>query len=160
MADKEIKRPERFDTKELEFPSTTFVRDIDNRVFQSIVLQCLAKIDGVCVAEGRLIENLLPRNSTESIRGVVAEQDSKNHSVGIKVEVRVRYGVVLPRKADEIQSRVAEEITKLTGLHVSYVHVVFKGLMGDETAKGSSPDTVARAGVAMASASEEYSDEF
>ena len=34
------------DTKEFELPETVFIRDIENKVFQSIVLQCLAQIDG------------------------------------------------------------------------------------------------------------------
>ena len=29
------------DTKELELPETVFIRDIESKVFQSIVLQCL-----------------------------------------------------------------------------------------------------------------------
>ena len=35
------------DTKEFEIPETLFIRDIEDKVFQSIVLQCLAQIDGI-----------------------------------------------------------------------------------------------------------------
>lgn len=114
---------------ELEYPETVFVRDIENRVFQTIVLEVLSKVDGIGLLEGNLFDSLLGRNPSESVKGIYAEQDDKSHSVGIKVEVNIKYGVSIPEKAEEIQAKIAEETTKLTGLHVSYVHVVFKGIV-------------------------------
>lgn len=117
------------DTKEFELPETVFVRDIENRVFQAIVLQCLAKIKDIGLVEGNLIDNIFGRSRVEGVKGIYAEQDSKSHSVKIRVEVNVAYGVTLPAKADEIQEKLSEEITRLTGLHVACVHVVFKNLI-------------------------------
>ncbi len=77
------------DTRELELPETTFIRDIENRVFQTIVLQCLAKIEGISLLEGKLLESFFSRDNVEGISGIHAEQDSKNHSVSVKVEVNV-----------------------------------------------------------------------
>ena len=73
--------PQRVDPKELDLPETVYVRDIENRVFQGIVLQCLAKINGVSLLEGNLIDNILGRGSLEGIKGIHAEQDEKNHSI-------------------------------------------------------------------------------
>lgn len=142
------------DTKEFELPETTFVRDIDNRVFVSIVLQCLANIEGVGLVEGSLFNHLFGRSATEGAKGIYAEQDQKNHSVNIRVEVNICYGIVIPDKAEEIQSRIAEEITKLTGLHVASVHVVFKNVISPEEMKKSNeePQTIA--------SREAYSHEF
>lgn len=123
------------DTKEFEFPETTFVRDIDNRVFQGIVLQVLSEIDGISLVEGNFIDNLLGRKGQENIKGIQAEQDMQNHTISIKVEVNVCYGVSIPSKAEEIQSHIAEEITKLTGLHVASVHVVFKNVIPENAEK-------------------------
>ncbi|MBT3394413.1 MAG: Asp23/Gls24 family envelope stress response protein [Waddliaceae bacterium] len=117
------------DTKELDFPDTVFVRDIENRVFQTIVLQCLAKIEGISLLEGNIIDSFLGRDRVEGIKGIYAEQDNKNRSVNVKVEVNLSYGIPIPEKANEIQTRVAEEITKFTGLHVACVHVVFKNVI-------------------------------
>jgi uncharacterized alkaline shock family protein YloU len=129
------------DTREIELPDTLFVRDIENRVFQAIALQCLARIPDVSLVEGNLIDNLLARGGAERIKGVTVEQDSKNRSVKLKVEVNVRYGVSIPEKAEQIQLKVAEEITKFTGLHVAAVHVVFKGVYApEETAPEASVD--------------------
>lgn len=117
------------DTKEFELPDTLFIRDIDSRVFQSIVIQCIEKIEGVSLVEGNLIDSFLGRDGLEKAKGVSIEQDQKNHAVKVKVEVSVIYGSSLPEKAEEIQTLIVKEISKLTGLHVSSVHVVFKNLI-------------------------------
>lgn len=145
------------DTKEFELPETLFIRDIDNKVFQGIVLECLNQIDGVTLIESTFIDSIFGRSTSEGARGIQAEQDNKNHSVGIKLEVNVFYGVPIPEKAEEIQSKIAEEITRLTGLHVSSVHVVFKNIVSTDTKKSAyqlvNP-------VNYASAQDDYSDEF
>ena len=120
------------DTKELKFADTVFVRDIETRVFQAIVIKCLAEIEGVAPLEGTLLDNLLGREGNERIKGIHVEQDSKNHSVSIKVEVNIAHGISIPEKAEEVQTKIAAEVCKLTGLHVSVVHVVFKALIADE----------------------------
>ena len=130
MARDEAKRSGKLiDANEFELPETTYVRDIENRVFQSIVLQCLSKISDISLVEGNFIDHFLNRSSTDGFKGITAEQDSKNHSVKIRIEIAVAYGVCIPEKALEIQERVTEELTQFTGLHVSGVHVVFKNLI-------------------------------
>ena len=120
------------DTKEFEIPETVYVRDIENRVFQGIVLQVLANIEGIALTEGNLFDNLLGRSPIENVKGIYSEQDMQNHTISIKVEVNICYGLSIPEKAEEIQSKVAEEITKLTGLHVACVHVIFKSILSPE----------------------------
>lgn len=122
------------DTLEFEMPETTFIRDIENRVFQALVFQCLSKIKGVTLAEGTFIDNILGRAPHERFKGVHVEQDSKNHSVSIRVEVMVQYGVHIPDKAEEVQNNITAEVSRLTGLHVGAVHVVFKGVLLPESA--------------------------
>ena len=125
------------DTKELELPETLFVRDVEGRVFQSICLQALARIEGVETLEGNLIDSLFGRDRQESAKGIFVEQDQKNHSVNIKIEINVAYGVCIPEKAEEIQTKLVEEISTITGLHVGCVHVVFKNLIAPKEAQGS-----------------------
>lgn len=158
------KKPEfkKIDTKEFELPETHFVRDIENKVFQGIVLQALSKIPGIAPVEGNFIDNIFSRG-TEGTKGIVIEQDNKNHSVGVKIEVNICYGFSIPEKAEAIQVACAEEITKLTGLHVSYVHVVFKNITWTDQQRKyflpegqkptETPPLDARNG-------DEYSDEF
>jgi len=117
------------DTKELELPDTLFIRDIETRVFQTIALQTLSTIEGVSMLEGNLIDSFLGRDGPDRIKGINVEQDQKKSSVKIKLEVNIAYGIPLPEKAEEIQSSIAKEISLLTGLHVSSVHVVFKNLI-------------------------------
>ena len=117
------------DTKEVELPDTVFIRDIESRVFQSIAVQCLAKIEGVSLLEGTFIDSLLGRDASDRIKGIYVEQDSKKHSIQVKVEINISYGISMPEKAEEVQQKISKEITEFTGLHVGSVHVVFKNLI-------------------------------
>jgi uncharacterized alkaline shock family protein YloU len=148
------------DTKEFEIPETVFIRDIEDKVFQSIVLQCLAQVEGISLVEGNFIDHLLGRSS-EGVKGIYAEQDDKNQSVNIKVEVNILFGTSIPEKAEEIQTKIADEITKLTGLHVSSVHVVFKNVISEEQVNKLSQQSAAQGSHLMGSnLDDEYSDEF
>lgn len=147
------------DTKEFELPETLFIRDIEDKVFQSIVLQCLAQIEGISLVEGNFIDHLLGRSS-EGVKGITAEQDDKNQAVNIKVEVNITFGTSIPKKAEEIQTKIADEITKLTGLHVSSVHVVFKNVISVEQAMKLAQQNQAAAHLMGSNLGEDYSDEF
>lgn len=119
---------QKVDPKEFELPDTLFIRDIENRVFQSIILQCLSKIEGISLLEGGFFEALLGRDRSTAVKGITAEQSSKNQSVNVKIEVNIDYGIPIPVKAEEIQTKITEEITHLTGLHVASVHAIFKSV--------------------------------
>lgn len=116
------------DTKEIELPETVFIRDIETKVFQSIVLQSLSQIDGVETLEGSLFDNLLG-DSLDGIKGIHVDQDQKNHSVNVRIEINVAYGISIPDKAEEIQNKILQDISRLTSLHVGAVHVIFKNLI-------------------------------
>ena len=116
------------DAREIELPDTVFIRDIETRVFQGIVLQVLAKISGIGLLEGGLFDSLLGRE-TESVKGIHVEQDLKKHSVSVRVEIKIGHGISIPEKSEEVQTRLVEEISRWTGLHVASVHVIFKDLI-------------------------------
>jgi uncharacterized alkaline shock family protein YloU len=120
---------ERMDKKEVDLPDTVFIWDIETKVFQSIAIQWLSKVEGISLIEGSFIDNLLGRDSSERVKGIHVEQDQKQHSIQMKIEINVAYGTEIPRKAEEIQIKIAEEVSLFTGLHVGTVHVVFKNLM-------------------------------
>lgn len=134
------------DAKEIELPDTLFVRDIETRVFQGVVLQSLAKIEGIGLLEGNLFDSLLGRE-IESVKGIHVEQDQKKNSLNIRVEINIVYGISIPEKAEEIQNLIVEEISKWTGLHVGSVHLIFKDLIraykeeSDKEEEGSSNHT-------------------
>ena len=125
------------DAREVELPETMFIRDIETRVFQGIVLRALAKIEGISLLEGSFIDSILGREIGNA-KGISVEQDQKRQSVHIRIEINVAYGLSIPEKAEEIQSKVVEEVSAWTGLHVASVHVVFKDLLlaaGEEEAE-------------------------
>jgi uncharacterized alkaline shock family protein YloU len=148
------------DTKEFEFPETVYARDIDNRVFQGIVLQILSQIEGITLIEGNLFDSIMGLSGSEGAKGIQADQDMRSHTISIKVEVNVCYGVSIPEKAEEIQTKIAEEITKLTGLHVASVHVVFKNVVPEGSDKMTEPRLPANVTPPKRSIEEEYSEEF
>ncbi len=163
MDQKNKQAGKKVDTKEFELPETLFVRDIENRVFQGIVVQCLSQVEGITLLEGNLIDSLLGRSGGEGgIKGIYAEQDSRNKSISIKVEINIFYGYPIPEKAEEIQTKIAEDITRLTGLHVACVHVVFKNVVNPEGVQKNlwmEPGKDSKVS-AETNIEEEYSEEF
>ena len=153
-------KPAKVDTKEFEIPETVFVRDIENQVFQGIILQCLSKISGISLVEDNFIESLLASTGEVSAKGITAEQDMKNHTISVRIEINIEYGVSIPDKAEEIQIKVAEEITKITGLHVSQVHLVFKNVIRPGESRSIEKQVNASKAISLAGLEEEYSDEF
>jgi uncharacterized alkaline shock family protein YloU len=115
------------DKKELQLPDTVFIRDIESKVFQSIIVQCLSQIEGIDTLEGNLFDSLL--GHVDKVKGVHVEQDPKNHAVSVRVEVNVAYGICIPEKAEEIQGKIIEDIGRLTNLRVNSVHIIFKNLI-------------------------------
>ncbi len=118
----------KMDGKEIGPPETTCIRDIETKVFQGIVLQALSTVEGVGLLENTLFDSLLGRD-LERLKGIHVEQDQKNHSVNVRIELDIAYGVSIPQKAEEIQNLIIEEIKNFTGLYVSSVHVIFKHLI-------------------------------
>lgn len=116
------------DSREIELPETVFIRDIESRVFQGIVLQSLAKIEGISLIEGNLLDSLLGRE-LERVKGIHVEQDQEKQTVDIRVEINIYYGISIPEKAEEVQNTLVEEVSRWTGLHVGTVHVIFKELI-------------------------------
>ncbi len=150
------------DTKEFELPETLFVSDIDTKIFQGIVLETISTIDGIALAQGSFINNILGRSGPEIGSGIQSERDNRDHSVSIKIEVDIRYGISIPEKAEEIQSKVVEEITRLTGLRVSAVHVFFKNIIPLDQANSTLKALQQQLSKQMHAQgeSEEYSDDF
>jgi uncharacterized alkaline shock family protein YloU len=117
----------KMDMNEIELPETLFVRNIDSRVFQGIVKQCLAQIEGIKLLESHRFTRLLPQSAVYGVRGISVDQD-KSSSVTIRIQVKICYGFSIPKKSDEIHQKVSQQVTHLTGVHVSAVRVHFKGL--------------------------------
>jgi uncharacterized alkaline shock family protein YloU len=162
MSSRALGKAMKVDPKEFELPETVFVRDIETKVFQSIILQCLSKIKGIALTDGNFIDSLLGRESVAGTKGIQVEQDLNNHAVNVKVEVSIVYGISIPEKAEEIQVAIARDMTKLTGLHVSCVHVVFKNLIAANPEQTLQEQAMAFKSEmdALDIEDKEYSDEF
>jgi uncharacterized alkaline shock family protein YloU len=147
------------DTKELELPETVFIRDIESKVFQSIVLQSLSQIDGVETLEGNLFDSLLG-DSLDGVKGIHVDQDQKNHSVNVRIEINVAYGISIPDKAEEIQNKILQDISRLTNLHLGTIHVIFKNLISLKPKPSVEELLEKKVKVAKPSASPQYDEVF
>lgn len=121
MSDKEI--------FEMNYIDTVYVQNIESKVFQAIVYQSLKEIDSIELIEGNLFDSLIGGEGNEKMKGIHVEQDEASHTVSFKIDLNVSYGVCIPSKAQEIQKKIKEDVSKLTGLHIGYVHVVFKNVI-------------------------------
>lgn len=130
MSEKRDKKdPAHLDPREFELPDTIYSRNIENKVFQGIIVKTLSLIPGISLIEGTFLDNLIGR--VDKIQGIEITQDPKTQSVKLTIHVRVQYGVSIPQIAETIQTTVAEEVTKITGVRVSEVHVIFKELISN-----------------------------
>lgn len=147
---------------EIDFAETVYIRDIENRVFQSLVLKAVGSIEGVAFVEGGLIDQLLKLGNLDGIKGITVEQDNEKRSVSVRVELNIAYGLSIPDKAQEVQSQITEEITRYTGLHVSSVHVIFKNILSDQEMERLriDPALLQLHSPTKESIEDEYTDEF
>ena len=122
----------KLDTKEFNLPDTIFSRDIENRVFQGIIIKSLSDVTGIGLIDGSFFDTLIGR--LDRVKGIYTEQDQASHSLKIRIELNVSYGISIPEKAEEVQAKVIEAITRLTGMRVSEVHVIFKELITKDEA--------------------------
>jgi len=121
----------------MDLIETVCITDIDSRVFHAIVVHCLSKIKDISFIEGSLISHFLNRENADKVKGICIEQNCKNRSVNVKIEINALTGISLPEKAEEIQEELMKEITRFTGFHVGCIHVVFKNLLFESNVDGS-----------------------
>jgi uncharacterized alkaline shock family protein YloU len=122
----------KMDLKELNFPETVFSSDIESKVFQGIVAHVISQIEGIQLVSKGLIDSLLNRDALENFSAIFIEQDEKQHSISIKIEIDIQFGVSIPEKAEEVQSKIIKAISSYCGLHVSSIHLIFKNIISEK----------------------------
>jgi uncharacterized alkaline shock family protein YloU len=108
---------------------TVFLTDIETKVFQAIVFQTLQEINSIELIEGSIFDTLLGGEEGERMRGIHIECDETKPTVNVKIELNILYGVCIPEKSVEIELKVKEKITQLTGFHIGLIHVTFKNIV-------------------------------
>ena len=122
---------------EFSASETLFIKDIETKVFQAITIKCLSDISSISLIEGNFIDHMLGREELGA-KGIYIEQDPKNLSISIRVELNIAYGICIPEKAEEIQKKLIDQIVRFTGHTVSVVHVVFKAIISDAPTNSTS----------------------
>jgi uncharacterized alkaline shock family protein YloU len=98
---------------------------IHENVIASIVRRTTCGIKGVKRLSGsHIVDNIaeLIRNKRIGDRAIVVNLEGEN--VSIEVKVNFEYGAHIPTVASNIQSLIAGEVEKLTGLNVTGVTVI------------------------------------
>jgi uncharacterized alkaline shock family protein YloU len=114
---------------------TVFLTDIETKVFQAIVFQTLQEISSIELIEGSIFDTLLGGEEGERMRGIHIECDEAQPTVNVKIELNILYGVCIPEKSLEIELKVKDKITQLTGFHVGLIHVTFKNVVFPKSLK-------------------------
>lgn len=109
--------------------TTVFLTDIETKVFQAITYQTIKEIGSIELIEGSLFDSLLGGEEGEKIRGIHVECDESNPIVNIKIELNILYGIAIPEKSLEVETKVKQRVTELTGFHVGLIHVTFKNII-------------------------------
>jgi uncharacterized alkaline shock family protein YloU len=122
-------------TKEPELPETHYIRHIDNEVFKGIILRCLLQVEGIAPIEGNFLQSLFHLSALDSLKGIEVLQNAQKRSIEIDITVNICSEENIPEKAEQIQTKVCEEITKATGVHVASIHVAFKKMISLNEAK-------------------------
>lgn len=112
-----------------EMQPTVFLTDIETKVFQAIAFQTLKEIPSIELIEGSILDSLLGGEEGERMKGIHVECDENQPIVNLKIEVNVLYGVCIPEKSLEIEEKIKEKITQLTGFHVGLIHVTIKNVI-------------------------------
>lgn len=101
------------------------------QVLEIIAGIAASEIDGVAKMHGSLasgVGELFGRQLDR--RGV--KLSSNDDQLAIDVDVYVQYGVSVPQIAGEIQNKVKQQVTLMTGLKPTEVNVRIEGVVADE----------------------------
>lgn len=112
---------------------TTFSINVDNRVIESIVSKSLMTIEGVELIGTNRLDSILGRDPISKVSAIHVEQDYKEQLTNLKIELNIAYGLSIPEKAEEVQKKIRDEVTRLTGMQIGYIHVIFKNLISQES---------------------------
>ena len=94
---------------------------IHENVIATIVRRMACSVEGVSKISGSsFVDNIAEIHD----RSIVVEMGPS--SVSVEVSVNLYYGVSLPQVAAAVQTAIADEITRLTGLKVGCVNIVVR----------------------------------
>jgi uncharacterized alkaline shock family protein YloU len=102
---------------------------IHENVIAAAVRKATAGVDGVIRLSGNAIVNNIAEligNKSITDRSIAVHIDGEN--VAVEVKVNIQYGVHVPTVAGNIQTRVVEEVEKITGMTVTAVNVIVQEL--------------------------------
>jgi uncharacterized alkaline shock family protein YloU len=107
-------------------PTDLGVVRINNDAIITIASTAAMEVRGVCKMGGGLRKTILEIIHGRSFGGV--KVSVKDGEVKLVVFIIVRYGIDIPRVADEVQDSVKHAVEKMTGLVIGEVDVVVEGV--------------------------------
>jgi uncharacterized alkaline shock family protein YloU len=107
---------------------------IHENVIASAVRKTIDEVEGVIRLSGSaLVNNIAEIIGNKKIGDRAINVNIDGESVSIEVKVNMQYGVHVPTVAANIQTAVAKEVEKITGMKVTTVNVIVQELEEVET---------------------------
>ena len=107
---------------------------IHENVIATAVRKTIDEVDGVIRLSGSTLVNNIAEiigNKTIGDRAINVNIDGE--TVAIEVKVNMQYGVHVPTVASNVQTAIAKEVEKITGMTVTTVNVIVQELEDVET---------------------------
>ncbi len=105
---------------------------IHNSVIAVIAREAVLKVPGVADLAGSLVDDIAGMVGRKPLERGVRVEVGEN-SLVIEVALVVEYGASIPKVAFEVQSRVREDVERLTGKSVRSVNVIVQSVRLPET---------------------------
>lgn len=107
---------------------------IHENVIASAVRKTIDEVEGVIRLSGSaLVNNIAEIIGNKKIGDRAINVNIDGEAVSIEVKVNMQYGVHVPTVAANIQTAVAKEVEKITGMKVTTVNVIVQELEEVET---------------------------
>lgn len=114
--------------EEPQYPETYYEREVGQKAFRTMVLKTLLGIDEVYFLEEDIVDSFLGREGVEGVRGLEVELIENEPALCVKIQVCLGSGCSIPAKVEEIQTKVVQDLTQQTGLHVSRIQVTVEDI--------------------------------
>ena len=107
---------------------------IHENVIATAVRKTIDEVDGVVrLAGSTLVNNIAEIIGNKTIGDRAINVNIDGESVSIEVKVNMQYGVHVPTVASNVQTAIAKEVEKITGMTVTTVNVIVQELEEVET---------------------------
>ena len=101
---------------------------ISDDVIIGIAMNAAKEIDGVASIPSKITSGDLKEIFTKKLSGKGVKVNIEDKNVSMDMYITVKYGVNIPKVAEEVQSSVKAAVENMTGLNVTVINVNVAGI--------------------------------